>query len=139
MRVSLPMQTAECALDEPSRARIFPAAYPRRRTKSGVMGLCPTVPRSPSVPKCLLKALPDRDYVARFLDVVDPQYCRPALQREQSHREAPGEALVDRAAGQLAERRLARQSRQDRQVGDCRKILQQDQVVLGGLAEAEAG
>ena len=32
----------------------------------------------------------------RFFHVVHPQYCRPALQGEQSQRQAAGKALVDR-------------------------------------------
>src|SRR5258706_12462880 len=90
--------------------RTLPAAYPSRMTKSGVIGLSPTVPRTPSVPKYLrdicalcdlpcyatylcnlrhsLVGLPELDDVPGFLHVVPPQYCRSCLQREQSHRQA---------------------------------------------------
>src|SRR5262245_49549520 len=107
MRVSLPISTAGW---RPVPERTLPAAYPSRSTKSGVMGLCPTVPRTPSVPKCLrliLISLPDRDDVPGFFHVVDPQYCRAALEREQSHREAARQALVDRPAGDLSQGGLA--------------------------------
>src|SRR5882672_10439048 len=82
-------------------------------TKSGVIGLSPTVPRTPSVPKCLrlmIEGFPDRDHVARLFHVVDPQYSRPALQSEQSHGKAAGQALADRPAGDLRQAGLARQA-----------------------------
>ncbi len=47
MRVSLPMT----ALPRPCLARTLPAAQPSLRIKSAVIGLLPTVPRIPSVPK----------------------------------------------------------------------------------------
>src|SRR6185369_11475105 len=92
--------------------RTLPAAYPSRMTKSGVIGLSPTVPRTPSVPKCLriVEGFPDRDHVARLFHVVDPQYSRPALQSEQSHGEAARQALADGPAGDLRQARLARQA-----------------------------
>src|SRR6185436_4378896 len=56
MRVSLPISTAACspAGRSCSAASTLPAAYPRRITKSGVMGASPTRPRTPSVPKYFL-------------------------------------------------------------------------------------
>src|SRR5581483_12080514 len=111
-------------------------------TKSGVMGLSPTVPRTPSVPKYLrVMGLPDRDHVLRFLYVMHAQYFGPALQRKQSHGEAAGEALLRRPPGELADRGFARQAGEqgDPEVLQHAQILQQREVVLGGLAEAEAG
>src|SRR3970040_2417555 len=81
------------------------------------MGLEPTVPRTPSVPKYLrviLESLPYGDHVLRFLHLVDPEYFRAALQREQSHGEAAGQALACRPAGDVADGRLSRQAGQQR-------------------------
>src|SRR5688572_6691374 len=117
MRVSLPMQTAGLA---DFFERTFPAAYPRRRTNSGVIGLSPMVPRTPSVPKYLRLtgiSLPYRDHIAGFLDVVHTKYCSTGLEREQGHGEASGEALLDRSPGDPAERRFSRKPRHDRQLG----------------------
>src|SRR6185369_4873288 len=89
--------------------RTLPAAYPSRMTKSGVIGLSPTVPRTPSVPKYLriVEGFPDRDHVARFFHIMDPQYSRAALQSEQSHGQAAGQALADRPAGNPRQAGLA--------------------------------
>src|SRR4051812_8701048 len=113
-------------------------------TKSGVIGLSPTVPRTPSVPKYLrdiLVGLPDGDDVARLPYVMDTQYCRPAEQREQSHREACRQPLLRAAAGDPAERGLARPADEQRDVhsGERGKVLEQGEVVVEGLAETEAG
>src|SRR6266567_9001516 len=56
MRVSLPINTAGVSPRRPadSAASTRPAAYPRRSTSSGVIGISPTRPRTPSVPKYFL-------------------------------------------------------------------------------------
>src|SRR2546425_8845569 len=114
MRVSLPMHTAGLLL---LADKTLPAAYPRRSTKSGVIGLEPTVPRTPSVPKYLrvmLISLPHGDDVLGFFHVVHPQDFRAALQRQQSQGEASRQPLLHGPAGEHAQRRLARQARQHR-------------------------
>src|SRR4051812_32459232 len=144
MRVSLPMQTAECwrwPLTSP--ARTLPAAYPSRRTKSGVIGLAPTVPRTPSVPKYLrviLECLPHGDHVPGFLHIMHAQYCRAALQRKQSHRETSGKALLNRSPGELAQSGLSGEPCHQRhvQVHEFAQSAKQLQMVRGGLAEADA-
>src|SRR5688572_7889097 len=111
-------------------------------TKSGVIGLSPMVPRTPSVPKYLrviVERFPDSDDVPRCLHVVDAQYSRPALQGEQSHRQAAGATLLPRPAGDLLQGGLPGETGEDRQLGELRQALQQDQVVLDRLAEAETG
>src|SRR6185295_7450605 len=108
-------------------------------TKSGVIGLSPTVPRTPSVPKYLriVGGFPDRDHVARLFHIVDSQYSRPALQSEQSHGQAAGEALADRPAGDLLQARLAREAREHGERGQLLQTTQQFEVVRDRLAEPE--
>src|SRR5512145_3358463 len=137
MRVSLPMHTAGF---EDCLESTFPAAYPRRSTKSGVIGLSPIVPRTPSVPKYLRLtgiSLPYGDHVACFFNVVDTKYCSTGLQREQGHRQTPGQAILHRSPGDPAECGLAREPRHDRQVGEGRQILEKGEVVRRSFAEAE--
>src|SRR4051812_16243817 len=86
-------------------------------TKSGVIGISPTVPRTPSVPKYLrvmqlsfaTRGLPDRDDVPRLSHVMHAKYSRATLQGEERHGEAAGQPLGHRPPGQFSERRLARQ------------------------------
>src|SRR4051794_16206605 len=102
-------------------------------TKSGVIGLSPTVPRTPSVPKYLrVISFPDRDDVPRFLHVVHPQYCRPALQCKQSHGETACQPVAGRPARELAKRSFPGETGKQRDL-QGRKLLQatkQFEVVL---------
>src|SRR5205807_7609995 len=82
---------------------------------------------------------PTADDVSRLAHSMHAQYFRPALQREQSHRKAARQPLVDRPAGQLAQGRFAGQAGKDRQLGELPQMPQEDEVVKRALAEAEAG
>src|SRR5258706_9431814 len=117
--------------------------------KSGVIGISPTVPRTPSVPKYLrvmllsfaTRGLPHRDDVPRLSYVMHAKYSRAALQGEERHGEAAGQPLGDRPPGQLAERRLARQPGEERDAHIAKSVEmgEQGQIVLSRLAEAESG
>src|SRR5262245_31116323 len=90
MRVSLPISTAGWP---PLPDRTLPAAYPSRSTKSGVIGLCPTVPRTPSVPKCL----------RLMASLVAPCYHRSAFARRlvESLLHRREQVLKDRARAEM--------------------------------------
>src|SRR3989442_6141738 len=140
MRVSLPMHTAGLLL---LADKTLPAAYPRRSTKSGVIGLEPTVPRTPSVPKYLrviFISLPHGNDVFGLFHVVHTEYVRAAVQREQSEGQASGEALLHRPAGDQPQRRLARQAREHRNAERLELVQSPEQleIVCHGLAEAES-
>ena len=85
--------------------------------------------------------------VARFLHVVHAQDRRAALQREQRHRQAAGEAARRRPAGDAArpastaDRRLARQAARHRQPAARQQLAQarsSARLCSTRLAEAEA-
>src|SRR5688500_2136944 len=117
MRVSLPINTVGRWADEVWRcASTLPAAYPIFMTSSGVMGISPTLPRTPSVPKYLRCMTPIRsealrsgdstsdgvpysERIAGFADIVHTHDTRAGIDRKERGCHAAVDSIANGTAG----------------------------------------
>src|SRR5687768_6344712 len=106
---------------------------------SGSIGLSSSLMPAPSSPD---RSSGNRQRIHNRGDIVHAEYARSALEGEDVGGDGAGQALGLRAAaGELAEEALARRADHDRPAErhDLAEPAQQLEVVVDGLAEADAG